>query len=191
MTCPVRLSWRCEARRKCSLISERATHLWDLIIIDLVFAVAAVDWKVMALSNEEWTQYKETGVHYWSLLFLTGQCLLTNLPFWSATFTFLILLASKQNVCTCFSALWHTGALVLWCLSYQKLTTSIALPTLWWHFSRGGCRSSSSQDQCWPRRGLHTQPLQNFQCPRTLSGKLPACSVAVSPTKNPVSITIP
>lgn len=99
---------------------------------------------------------------------------------------------SKQNGFTCFSALWHTGALLLGCLSScRRSTDCIAFPHLWWHCSKGGCRSGSSPDQCWPNRGLHTQSLPNFQCPRTSSGKLPACPVSVSPMKSPVSITIP
>lgn len=99
---------------------------------------------------------------------------------------------SQQDGFTCFAALWHAGALLLGCLpSCQRGTGCIAFPSLQHHCSGGGCRSGSPPDQCWPPRGLCTPSLPNFQCPRTSSGKLPACSVSVSPMKSHVTLTIP
>lgn len=88
----------------------------------------------------------------------------------------------SKNGLACLDALWHPGALLLHCCpSSPRSRGRTALPPLWWCCSGGGCRPGSPPDQCWPRRGLCTQPLQNCQRPRTTTGKSPSCSMYVSP----------
>jgi len=129
-------------------------------------------------------EFIKTRFHY-------KACYFTQLsaPLYQPTILICCAAFSKQNAVTYFSALWHAGALLLGCLSScQRAAKRAALPHLPWRCSGGGCRPGSSPDQCWPNRGLHPQPLPHFQCQRTSSGKLPACSTSVSLMKSPVSI---
>lgn len=102
-------------------------------------------------------------------------------PHWLTTLICSTSSLSKNDL-ACLDALWHPGALLLHCCpSSPRSRGHTALPPLRWCCSGGGCSPGSPPDQCWPRRGLCTQPLQNCQRPRTTTGKSPSCSMYVSP----------
>ena len=178
-----RLNWSCKGKRKkWSLVSEGAIkpcNHW-LSVCNCSYRFKGDVQYVIKRGHE----FIKTRFHY-------KACYFTQLsaPLYQPTILICCAAFSKQNAVTYFSALWHAGALLLGCLSScQRAAKRAALPHLPWRCSGGGCRPGSSPDQCWPNRGLHPQPLPHFQCQRTSSGKLPACSTSVSLMKSPVSI---